>query len=202
MLIRKVTHADLPYVYEICLKTGNNGKDASSLFFDPYLLGQYYAAPYLFFEGDICFAAVNTDVSFKRPSGYILGTSDSVSFYTWFYSKWIPDVQQIYQKGTAVKSPAEKHMIDLFYETNEAPKNAVLKEYPAHLHIDLLPELQGRGAGKLLMNTFIEALKNKQCKGLHLGVSKENEHAVGFYKSLGFTVLEDNNLSFLLGLKF
>ena len=55
LLIRNVEFSDIPYLYEICLKTGASGKDAAGLFYDPYLLGQYYAAPYAFFEKELCF---------------------------------------------------------------------------------------------------------------------------------------------------
>ncbi len=201
-IIRQLTLADVPYVYDICLKTGNNGKDASELFMDPYMIGQYYAAPYLFYEIDVCFAAVNNDAAYKRPSGYIIGTSDSASYYEWFYSVWIPQVQLLYPRDSIFKSPNEKRISKIIYEKNETPDGEILKEYPAHLHIDLLSELQGRGAGKSLMNTFFEALKKKDCKGLHLGVSKDNENAVGFYKKIGFNILEESQYSFLLGIKF
>lgn len=201
-IIRQLTLADLPYIYDICLKTGNNGKDASNLFMDPYMIGHYYAAPYLFYEIDVCFAAVNNDNEYKRPSGYIIGTSDSASFYEWFYSSWIPHVQLLYPRDSTLTSPNEKRILEIIYEKDEAPDSSILKDYPAHLHIDLLSELQGRGAGKLLMKTFFEKLQKKQCKGLHLGVAKANEHAVGFYKKLGFSILEESQYSFLLGLKF
>jgi hypothetical protein len=54
-IIRRAALSDLPYLYEICLKTGDAGKDASALFNDPYLMGQYYATPYLLFPAGICF---------------------------------------------------------------------------------------------------------------------------------------------------
>lgn len=200
--IRQLTTADLPYIYDICVKTGDNGNDASSFFYDPYIIGQYYAVPYIFFEPDICFVALQEEHESKRPFGYIIGTSDSSAYYSWFYDTWIPQLQNMYPKELKVKSEQERRIISLFYEKNEAPEPGILQEYPAHLHIDLLKELQGKGAGKMLMNTFFTALQNKGCKGLHLGVSKQNEHAVGFYQKIGFSILDDSPYSLLLGLKF
>lgn len=33
MIIRQSCIQDLPYIYDICLKTGNSGKDATDSFF-------------------------------------------------------------------------------------------------------------------------------------------------------------------------
>ena len=38
-------------------------------------------------------------------------------------------------------------------------------EYPAHLHIDLLPETQGQGLGRRLIETLVDALQERACPG-------------------------------------
>ena len=38
-------------------------------------------------------------------------------------------------------------------------------EYPAHLHIDLLPELQGQGWGRRLIDTLVAALRERGVRG-------------------------------------
>jgi len=60
--IRNAVLSDLPYLYEICLKTGADGGDASTDFTDPWLLGQYYAAPYPVYNARFCFVVE------KKPS--------------------------------------------------------------------------------------------------------------------------------------
>jgi hypothetical protein len=37
IIIRKAVLSDIPYLYDICLKTGDKGNDASALFYDPYI---------------------------------------------------------------------------------------------------------------------------------------------------------------------
>jgi ribosomal protein S18 acetylase RimI-like enzyme len=73
--------------------------------------------------------------------------------------------------------------------------------YPAHLHIDILPIAQGKGMGKVLMNEFINELKNQKVPGLHLEVGKANENAIEFYKHLGFLVLKEYEYSYAMGIK-
>ena len=68
MIIRKSCLQDLPYIYEICLKTGASGKDATELFNDKNMLGSYYAAPYIVNSPKDCFVVVENGL----VCGYIL----------------------------------------------------------------------------------------------------------------------------------
>ncbi len=62
-------------------------------------------------------------------------------------------------------------------------------KYPAHLHIDILPEYQGKGYGAQMMNTMLNNLKAKKVKGIMLMANKDNHGAIRFYERLGFKVL-------------
>ena len=66
----------------------------------------------------------------------------------------------------------------------EMEKSLWIKEFPAHLHIDILANLQGKGAGKALMKRLFEHLKKNSVPGVHLGVDGANENAIGFYKKI------------------
>ncbi len=61
--------------------------------------------------------------------------------------------------------------------------------YPAHLHIDLLPPYQGRGYGRRLIEAFCDAAAAFGAPGVHVGVSRENAGALGFYHRVGFAGL-------------
>ncbi|MDR2797203.1 MAG: hypothetical protein LBB80_02570 [Treponema sp.] len=67
VLVRPACGSDLPYLYEICLKTGDAGNDASGLFYDPLLLGQYYGAPYFFYDPSLCFVAKDLNRRLENP---------------------------------------------------------------------------------------------------------------------------------------
>ena len=60
------------------------------------------------------------------------------------------------------------------------------KKYPAHLHIDILPDYQHMGAGTLLVNALKEHLKAKGSKGLMLSAGMGNKKAIAFYKKNNF----------------
>ena len=62
-------------------------------------------------------------------------------------------------------------------------------KYPAHLHIDILPEYQGQGYGAQMMTTMLDNLKRKNVRGIMLMAHKDNHGAIRFYERLGFKVL-------------
>ena len=190
--IRRAVFSDLPYFYEICLKTGDEGRDATGLFSDPYLLGHYYAAPYLVYQSGICFA-----VEYEyRPQGYIVAVPDTASFKKWMEEQWLPPLRKQYKKPfPQACSEKEKEIIGFIYK-RQFPVDtghSRLKDYPAHLHIDLLPSLQGKGQGRVLIDTLFSELAQKGVPGLHLGVGSSNQGAIAFYKKMGFSVLEEHD---------
>ena len=71
--------------------------------------------------------------------------------------------------------------------------------FPAHLHIDIMPEGQSGGWGRKLMETLWERLREVGVPGVFLGVSKMNANAVGFYQHIGFETLEEPQWGFILG---
>ena len=58
--------------------------------------------------------------------------------------------------------------------------------WPAHLHIDLLPEARGRGLGRRLMGQWLAQLRSLGSPGLHLGTFAENHAAIRFFEGCGF----------------
>jgi ribosomal protein S18 acetylase RimI-like enzyme len=74
-----------------------------------------------------------------------------------------------------------------------------LTDYQAHLHINLLPSLQGKGAGRALMDALFTELERQKVPGLSLGVDASNTGAVTFYRKMGFSVLKEQEWGFIMG---
>lgn len=72
--------------------------------------------------------------------------------------------------------------------------------YPAHLHIDLLPDYQGKGIGTRLMHTLLTHLRAKQCKGVMLTVWNQNDGGIRFYNRYGFDRIGENENNVAFGL--
>jgi GNAT superfamily N-acetyltransferase len=191
--VRRAAIFDIPYMYDICLKTGSDGADATDQFFDPYMIGHYYAAPYLFYKDGICFVAECQ----YRAQGYIIAVPDTVAYNQWLEEKWLPPLRKQYSQPypqELIRSNREAWILGSIHakqfpmDMNDVPW---LAGYPAHLHIDMLPVLQGKGLGRTLMDTLFTELKNMGVSGIHLGVSAANKGATGFYQKLGFSVLKE-----------
>ena len=208
LLMRNVELSDIPYLYEICLKTGASGKVASGLFYDPYLLGQYYAAPYAFFERELCFVCEIDGV----PQGYILCASDTIRFNKWMENVWLPPLRRrypLYYPQEKLKSDTEKQIVSFLHRTldpSDSAESSFYERYPAHLHIDLLPSLQGMGQGRALVEKLFAALEAKNARGegtgvpgIHLGVSGANAGAIGFYRKIGFQTLSEEDWGLVMG---
>lgn len=186
-------------MYDICLKCGDNGKDASDLYSDPRALGNIYAGPYIYFEPESAFVLEDAE----GVCGYILSTKNTMEFYDKYVSLWLPSLRNKYPEPTGEFSnfsPDEN-----VYHQYHHPDNYIIKDiedYPAHLHIDLLPRAQRMGNGKSLMNTLIKYQKTNHVPGLHLGVGEINYGAITFYKKMGFTELERHDDVIFMGKKF
>lgn len=185
--IRPYEPKDLDALYDICLKTGDTGEDATHLYSDPKLLGHLYAAPYATLEPDLTFVLEDE----RGVCGYILGALDSKAFDAWLEREWFPGLRERYPEpgGDPGTWTRDERLIKQFYK-DDSGDNALLKDYPSHLHIDLLPRAQGRGNGRALMETFLGALKAKGSPGVHLGTSPQNLRAERFYKKMRFTELK------------
>lgn len=186
--IRPYRPADLEGLYRICLLTGDDGQDATSLFHDPKLLGHVFAAPYGLFEPSLAFVAEDTE----GVGGYILGALDTQAFQERLEDKWWPDLRTRYPDPSPGLPPEQwtpdQQVAHMIHHPFRIPGELATR-YPSHLHIDLLPHLQASGYGRQLIKTLIAALRDQGSRGVHLHVRGGNLNAVGFYRYLGFTEL-------------
>lgn len=182
--IRSYAPADLDALYEICLRTGDAGRDATGLVEDPHLFGDIYAAPYALLEPEHAFVL---DDGTGAVVGYVLGALDTVAFDARCEAAWWPPL-----RARHPQRPGGTRLDDLLIALlhhRTPPEPAVVAAYPSHLHIDLLPEVQGAGWGRRLLAHLFDALRADGSPGVHWGVSARNEHAIGFYRHLGCTEL-------------
>lgn len=185
-MIRPYRDADTEALYDICLRTGANGEDASSMYADPRLLGEVFVGPYLRFEPELAFVVDEGETG--KPTGYILGARDTDTFETTCEEFWWPTLRTRYPLGSFPAGSADERLVGIIHQKRYADPE-IIAEYPSHLHIDLLPSAQGHGLGRALTEQLLAALREAGSPGVHLGVGTKNERAFGFYQRLGFRVL-------------
>lgn len=186
--LRWAQPTDLDALYDVCLRTGDAGDDATALLHDGRLYGHLYAAQYLRFEPR-CALVAEAD---GAVAGYALAALDTATFEARLEAEWWPALRAQYPlpgDGTDL----DRHLIAQIHHPSPTPA-ALTQRYPSHLHIDLLPHLQGRGVGRAMMQMLLERLRELGSGGVHLGVDPRNERALGFYEHLGFTRHHDDRV--------
>lgn len=180
--IRTYQPGDEQALYDICLLTGDSGADASALYRDPRLLGEVYVGPYLRFAPS--HAMVGVDPS--GVAGYVLGVVDTRAFEARCEDSWWPALRARYPLSRFPEDTPDGRIVRLIHKPPVASPD-VVERYPAHLHIDLLPRIQGVGDGRRLLTALLDSLAAAGAPGVHLGVGLANQRAVGFYRRMGFT---------------
>jgi ribosomal protein S18 acetylase RimI-like enzyme len=178
--IRPYRAEDRPAMFEICVKTADAGGDATGIFSDDELWGLIFAVPYVDRHPDLAWVVESDDA---RVIGYIVATDDTDAFDQWFRDEWWPQFTERFPRA-AKPETREESIVDGAY-TRGAGENQNAGEYPAHLHIDLLPETQGQGLGRRLIETLFAELQRRGVTGLHLGIDPANLGAAAFYERLG-----------------
>jgi ribosomal protein S18 acetylase RimI-like enzyme len=181
--IRAYRPSDLDAVYDICIRTGDGGADARGLYTDDRLLGDVFAAPYVTLEPE---HAHVLDDGTGAAVGYILGTADTPRFVRRYREEWLPATAGRYPQPAVPPVTADDSMLMLLHHP-ERMLVAEMADHPAHLHIDLLPEWQGKGWGRGLIASFLAGLRAAGVAGVHLSMLTSNVAARAFYDRLGFT---------------
>lgn len=195
--IRPYRPADRAAMYDVCVKTADAGADATGILSDDRLWGDIFAVPYVERHPDLAWVVEADDA---RVVGYIVATDDTDAFEQWFRDEWWPRFTDRFPKPVDAQSREEK-MLDYAY--GRAPgREPNAGEYPAHLHIDLLPETQGQGTGRRLIETLFAELRRRGVPGLHLGMSPTNIGAGAFYERIGMQRLPSPEGTVEYGVRF
>lgn len=180
--VRPYRPGDRDALDDICVRTAHAGRDSRPVYADPGIFPVIFAAPYVHLEPELAFVL---DDGRGQAVGYVLGTADTPRFVEDFRTKWLPRVADRHPEHSAPPGTPDADIVPLLHH----PERMLVPEvaaYPAHLHIDLLPEWQGRGHGRELMHTFLDALHRAGVPAVHLSMVTANTPARAFYDRLGF----------------
>lgn len=197
--VRPYQPSDLDDLYRICVQTADNGRDATRQFRDPRLPGEVYLAPYVTFEPSLAFVAGDA----AGVAGYVVSALDSRAFEQWLEESWWPALRTRYPeppRDVAEALPLQEQyaLQNIHHRWDTADELA--RRFPSHLHIDLLPRIQGRGIGRRLIETLVARLRDRGSPGLHLIVVDDNQRAVGFYRHVGFGEIPAADVDLAAGL--
>jgi len=213
VIIRTSRPTDRAAVAEVCVRTAAAWADARGVYSDDLLMPDVFALPYLEYEPDLVFVVVlpggdsaraghdPADDVLRVPDGrvvgYVIGVADTRDFVRWWQASWTAGFEERHPAvGVSPTGATPGFSEAALLRCGSDPERMVrgisaaeLDEFPAHLHIDLLPEAQGRGLGRTLMDTLRAALADRGAPGVHLGMDPGNTGARAFYDRYGFREL-------------
>jgi len=195
--IRLFRRGDEAALGEICVRTAAAGQDAAGQLSDDEIWPAIFAWPYAHRHPDIAFVVETDDA---RVAGYVVGAPDTDAFETWFAQRWWPRYARRWPRP-ADRDTLEADILSLAYERGGSANRWQAAGYPAHLHIDLLPELQGQGWGRRLIGAFVERLRGRGVPGVHLVADAANTGAAWFYPRVGFHPLPAEEGSRAFGMR-
>lgn len=178
--IRPARLDDLEAMRRICVLTGDSGQDATGKWSADGLLPDVYLEPYLQYPDGLAWVV-------EAPAGvtgYLVAVADTASFVDWWRRVWVEEF--VARHGAVAPSLDEEWLFAGGIKPERMLNTAVLKPFPAHLHVDLLPSAQGQGLGRALLQTLGRELQQRDVPGVHLGVGESNHGAAAFYRRLGF----------------
>lgn len=184
-LIRRFQPADRHGIAEVCLRTAAGGGDATGVYSDDTLMPEVFALPYVEYAPELTFVVSDG----HRVLGYVLGVADTAAFVEWWRREWAPEFRTRHPAPGPPRGREPGFSEEALIQAGVDPDRmliAELDDYPAHLHIDLLPELQGQGFGRKLIDVFRAALASRGVPAVHLGMDAANTSARAFYDRLGF----------------
>jgi ribosomal protein S18 acetylase RimI-like enzyme len=147
-------------------------------------IAKTYSTYYIRECTDTCFVlADDTD----KAVGYILCEPDYKRYSRVFRRVDVPEIKKISKK---------EGRLAFFLPV---PCTFFGKSYPAHMHIDILPEYQNKGYGSMLLNALLKELESRSVKGLMLTAGFDNAGAIRFYKRNGFkTVIKSKTINAII----
>ena len=186
-IIRQAKISDMDDLYDICIRTGNYGEDARNLYNNHVALGIYYVGPYVAFEQDLAFVLEDK----LGICGYVLGTKDTKIFFKKMTEEWLPKYQKRFPMpdGDPEIWNMDQKIVALIHNPRVSIPDS-LNNFPAHLHIDLLPRARKKGNGRRMIETLHEKLQVLGIKGVFLDVGINNLNAQSFYEKIGYKKLQ------------
>jgi ribosomal protein S18 acetylase RimI-like enzyme len=192
-VIRPYEPTDLARVREICLLTGAAGGDATGRWSNDALLPDLFAEPYVTFAPGWAWV-VELDgqdgqdrADGPQVEGYLLAVSDTAAFVAWWADIWTPWFAAGYPRPEPPYSEEDQLVLRGYLPS--VMEIDELADYPAHLHIDLLPAAQGQGWGRKMVGRLRSELADVGVPGVFASLDADNVTARGFYERIGFTEL-------------
>ncbi|MFH1477513.1 MAG: GNAT family N-acetyltransferase [Verrucomicrobiota bacterium] len=209
-IIRPYAAGDRVAVRRICCDTADAGQPVESFFEDRELIADLLMNYYTDFEPESAWVveqqggpARSATSGSRRVAGgtaiagevvgYLTGCRDTGRFRRIMFWYIVPRALfKAFLRGTWWAASTRRliqHNLPVWWRSL-GKRAKPLAGYPAHLHINLRPGMQGQGIGHQLINQFLAQLRSAGIPGVHLSAREDNIPALAFFEKIGFTCFD------------
>lgn len=181
--MRPYRRADRADVRRICVETGYLGDPVWWLYPDAESFADLFATWYVDHEPEHAWVI---DDGTGRVRGYLLGAVDSAAVPSHVGTAVHHTVRRGLLARPGTRAFWWRAALDVVCAGGRVEPDVDLRRFPAHLHVDLLPEVRGLGLGTELVRTWLGFLRRHGVPGVHVTTFAENARARAFFGSLGF----------------
>lgn len=166
--IRKYELRDRSSVREICRRTAFRNRGSDAVFEDRELFADYWTRYYTDFEPGSAFVAERNG----KVVAYLLGALDSRRFIRIMAWRIVPVIALRLAWRFSIgryRQPRSRRFLRWLVTRSwrEAPR-VPIRRFPAHFHVDILPEHYHQGLLSRLAFEFLDYAQQRGCSRLHL----------------------------------
>jgi len=196
--IRRYIPADRESVRRISCETADLGRPIESIFRDRRVLADLLTSYYTDCTGESCWVAV----AGGRVIGYLTGCLNTRHFFWVMATRIAPLILLESLIRGSFFSRQGRHLLSLGIKSlfmGGFSRRIPLNEYPAHLHIDIMPAFRRRQIGRQLIEKFFDQCRASGIPGVHLATRDDNKGGRDFFKTMGFKQLGSYPMAFPSG---
>jgi GNAT superfamily N-acetyltransferase len=179
--IRAYEPADREAIRRVCFETGYMGEPIDWLWRDRESFADLITRYYTDREPESILVAARDG----RVVGYLTGCVDSERAR----NASVREIRRLLGNGALLKPGFAaflgRALFDVVRDRGAPEESLFDARWPAHLHIDFLPEGRGKGLGRRIMSQWFERLRALGTPGVHLGTFAENHPAIRFFEACG-----------------
>ena len=179
--LRQATFRDWDALGRVAYQTAYFGEGAARFFPDEALFEDLWTSPYRLTPHDAFVAEQAGEVT-----GSIIGAPEQAAYARAVTATLLARVLPKLLTGR-YRRPFSALPYLWRLQRNPAP-HADWARYPAHLHVNLLPQTRGAGVGGALLEAYLGALRRRSVPGVQLSTTLDNAAALRLYARAGFTV--------------
>ncbi len=196
--IRRYIPADRESVRRISCETADLGRPIESIFSDRRVLADLLTGYYTDYTAGTCWVA---QVS-GRVIGYLTGCLNTRHFFGVMAIRIAPLILLESLFRGSFFSRQSRHLFSLGIKSlimGGFSRRIPINEYPAHLHIDIMPAFRRKQIGRQLIEKFFDQCRAAGIPGVHLSTRDDNKAGRHFFKSMGFKEHGSYPMAFPLG---